>query len=109
VFPATTGEGPIGNLPRLFDVIRTKAELPDNITPHVLRHSVASLASDAGLSEATIAGLLGHNLGTITSRYTHSADAVMLKAADTVARMVLDVMGESREQGEVVEFRAAGT
>lgn len=106
VFPATKGEGAISNLPRLFDVIRTKAKLPDDITPHVLRHSVASLASDAGLSEATIAGLLGHKLGTITSRYTHSADAVMLKAADTVADMVQGLMGEARAAGEVVSLKA---
>ena len=107
VFPATTGKGPIGNLPRLFDVVRAKAELPDDITPHVLRHSVASLASDAGLSEATIAGLLGHKLGTITSRYTHSADAVMLKAADSVADAVLDLMGEARAAGKVTELKRA--
>lgn len=104
VFPATKGEGAISNLPRLFEVVRTKAGLPDDITPHVLRHSVASLASDAGLSEATIAGLLGHKLGTITSRYTHAADAVMLKAADTVADAVLSLMGEMRAPGEVVSI-----
>lgn len=102
VFPATKGEGAISNLPRLFDVIRAKGELPEEITPHVLRHSAASLASDAGLSEATIAGLLGHKLGTITSRYTHSADAVMLKAADTVADMVRELMGEKIERPDNV-------
>lgn len=107
VFPATKGEGAISNLPRLFDLIRTKGELPGDITPHVLRHSVASLASDAGLSEATIAGLLGHKLGTITSRYTHSADAVMLKAADSVADAVLDLMGEPRAAAKVTELKRA--
>ena len=77
----------------------------------MLRHSVASLASDAGLSEATIAGLLGHKLGTITSRYTHSADAVMLKAADSVADAVLELMGERSAAimggagGEVIPVR----
>ena len=111
VFPATKGEGAISNLPRLFDLIRAKGELPGDITPHVLRHSVASLASDAGLSEATIAGLLGHKLGTITSRYTHSADAVMLKAADSVADAVLELMGERSAAimggagGEVIPVR----
>jgi integrase len=102
VFPATKGAGAISNLPRLFDVIRAKSELPDEITSHVLRHSFASLASDTGLSEATIAGLLGHKLGTITSRYVHSADAVMIRAADTVADSVLALMGDGAEPAQVI-------
>ncbi|HEX3992301.1 MAG TPA: tyrosine-type recombinase/integrase [Acetobacteraceae bacterium] len=102
VFPASTGEGAMTNLPRIWNALREQAGLPADVTPHVLRHSVASLASDAGLSEATIAGLLGHKLGTITSRYTHSADAVMLKAADTVADMVLDLMGQKTGRADNV-------
>jgi integrase len=107
VFPATTGEGPLGSLPRIFEGIRTKGGLSREITMHVLRHSAASLASDAGLSEATIAGLLGHKLGTITSRYTHSADAVMLKAADVVADKALELMGQKRRLGTVTRIRKA--
>lgn len=106
VFPASTGDGPIGSLPRVFAKVLSNAELPGEITPHVLRHSVASLAADAGLSEATIAGLLGHKLGTVTSRYTHSADAVMLKAADTVADRVVVLMGEKRQSATVSALRA---
>jgi integrase len=33
---------------------------PADITPHVLRHSFASLAGDLGYSEGTIATLIGH-------------------------------------------------
>jgi integrase len=62
---------------------------------HVLRHNAVSIASDAGVSEAAIAGLLGHKLGKITSRYVHTADAMMLKAADTVADSVLLLVGEA--------------
>jgi integrase len=61
------------------------AELPGDVTPHVLRHSFASVAADLGFSELTIAALLGHRLGSITSRYTHHADATVLAAADAVA------------------------
>jgi site-specific recombinase XerD len=98
VFPAASGEGAIGGLPRHFEDIRDKANLPADITPHVLRHSVASIGSDAGLSEAAIATLLGHKSGTITSRYIHSADAVLLAAADKVADSVLVMMGEKPEK-----------
>jgi integrase len=34
-------------------------DLPGEITPHVLRHSFASLAADLGYNEPTIATLLG--------------------------------------------------
>jgi integrase len=52
---------------------------------HVLRHSYASLSSDLGYSELTIAALVGHMGPSETSRYVHSADAVLLAVADAVA------------------------
>jgi integrase len=107
VFPAAAGEGQIGGLPRYWHEIRAKAELPADITPHVLRHSAASIGSDAGLSEVAIAALLGHKSGSITARYIHSADAVLLAAADKVADKVLAMMGEKRISGKVAQFRAA--
>ena len=56
--------------------------LPADITPHVLRHSFASIAADLGYSEPTIAALIGHAGRSMTSRYVHSADAVLLAAAE---------------------------
>ena len=61
---------------KLWDRIAKLAELPADVTPHVLRHSYASLAADLGYSEPTIAALVGHKGYTVTSRYVHSADAV---------------------------------
>jgi integrase len=69
-------------------------DLPSDLGMHVLRHSFASLAADIGLSEPTIAALIGHKGRTITSRYVHSADAVLLAAADSVANRTADLMGE---------------
>jgi len=62
-----------------------KLKLPAGITLHTLRHSFASLAADLGYSEPTIGALLGHRSATVTSRYVHFADAVLLAAADAVA------------------------
>lgn len=62
-----------------------KNAAPAGITPHVLRHSFASTANDLGFTEATIAVLLGHSRGTVTSRYVHHVDAVLVSAADIVA------------------------
>jgi hypothetical protein len=56
-----------------------------DVTPHVLRHSFSSIANDLGFSEATIGALLGHSRGTVTGRYIHTVDALLVMAADTVA------------------------
>jgi site-specific recombinase XerD len=69
------------------------AELPADVIPHVLRHSFASLAADLGFSESTIAGLLGHKLHSVTSRYVHSADAALLAAVDAVTKETVRLMG----------------
>ena len=57
--------------------------LPADITPHTCAPSeFASLASDLGYSESRRLPLLvGHKGRTVTSRYVHAADAVLLAAA----------------------------
>src|SRR5207237_7307236 len=75
VFPATRGDGRMIGFPKLWARIAKLGELPADVTPHVLRHSFASLAGDLGYSEPTIAALVGHKGHTITSRYVHAADA----------------------------------
>jgi|SRR5215831_17450610 len=80
-------------------------DLPHDITSHVLRHSFASLANDLGITDATVAALLGHSSGTMTSRYQHSADAVLLKEADRVADATAALMGDEPAQGAVVPLR----
>jgi integrase len=66
--------------------------MPDDVTPHVLRHSFASLAADMGLPDHTISGLLGHARQGITSRYMHLGDKALLDAADLVANETLRLM-----------------
>jgi integrase len=72
-----------------------------------LRHSFASLAGDLGYSEPTIAALVGHKGHSVTSRYVHAADAVLLAAADAVANRTAELMGERKPEAEVVPLRAA--
>ena len=52
---------------------------------HTLRHSFATTANTLGCSEPTIAAMLGHSRGTVTSRYVHIVDDALLAAADRVA------------------------
>jgi integrase len=106
VFPATRGDGRMIGFPKLWARIAKLGEFPVDVTPHVLRHSFASIAGDLWYSEPTIAALVGHKGQTITSRYVHSADAVLLAAADAVADRALELMGEAKPQAAVMALRA---
>jgi integrase len=65
--------------------------MANDVTPHVLRHSFASLAGDLGLPDHTIARLLGHAQKSMTSRYIHMEKAV-IEASDIVAGETLKLM-----------------
>lgn len=85
VFPGIRDSSkPFGGFPRHWEKIFTGTELSD-VTAHVLRHSFASIANDLGFTEITIAALLGHATGSVTSRYVHTLDAALVMAADTVS------------------------
>lgn len=105
VFPAPRSIGSMVGFKKYWPKIAKLGELPADITPHVLRHSFASLAGDIGYSEPTIAALIGHKGHSVTSRYVHAADAVLLAAADVVADRTAELMGESRSSADVVELR----
>jgi integrase len=68
-----------------------KLKMALDITPHVLRHSFASLAADLGHADSTIAGLIGHKQQSMTSRYLH-LDKTLVNAANIVAAETLRLM-----------------
>ena len=107
VFPASRGSGAVvmSGFKKLWKRIAKLGGMPTEITPLVLRHSFASLAADLGYSEPVIAALVGHKGRSTTSRYLHSADAVLLAAADAVADRTLELMGEGLN-AKVIPFRA---
>jgi integrase len=107
VFPPTRGDGRMSGFPKLWARIAKLGEIPTDVTPHVLRHSFASLAGDLGYSEPTIAALVGHKGHSVTSRYMHVADSVLLAAADAVANRTAELMGDGGAEVEVVPLRAA--
>jgi len=106
VFPPSRGDGRM-SLRKMWDRIIRLGELAPDLTPHPLRHSFASLAADLGYSESSIAALIGHVGHSMTSRYVHSADAVLLAAADAVADRTAELMGDASPTGTVVELRKA--
>lgn len=92
VFPSLQGDGHLENLLRLFKHICETTDDKNQrilnkpgINLHALRHTFASLAADMGYSDITIAALLGHRLGTVTSRYTHTVDKTLILAANDVS------------------------
>lgn len=103
VFPSSRAGVVMSGFPSLFEKVARLGELPKDITPHVLRHSFASIAADLGFSELTIAALIGHRGGSITSRYTHHADNVLLAASDRVASRIDELMtGQTESKGDNV-------
>jgi integrase len=76
-----------------------------NLTPHGLRHAYASVASDLGYAEPTIAALLGHATRTMTGRYIHHLDAALLAAADIVSDRIAAALGGRGTVADVVHLR----
>ena len=106
VFPASVGaDKPMRGFHKVWLRIAVAAKLPSDVTPHVLRHSFASVAADLGFSELTIAALIGHKKASITSKYAHHADAVLLQAADAIADRISELMGDAHARGNVVALR----
>lgn len=94
VFPPSRGSGIMSGFPKFLSRVTNAAGLSEKITAHTLRHSFASMAADGGDSELTVAALLGHRAGSVTARYVHTADVVLIAAADRVAELISTAMDE---------------
>jgi len=102
LFPADWGDGHFIGVVRVPDRVCAKAKLK-GVTPHVLRHTFASVAGDLGFSELTIAGLLGHSARGVTQGYVH-LDTALVVAADRVSARIAElldgaVVSTSRKKG----------
>ncbi len=87
VFPGYGEDNAFGGFPNHWRQLFRNSPLSD-VTPHVLRHSFASIGNDLGFTEVTIAALIGHAKGSVTSKYIHTLDTALIMAADTVAGYV---------------------
>lgn len=99
VLPAARKEGHYNGLAGYWVRLMARAGL-DGVTPHTCRHSFASVAGDLGMADSTIAALLGHAGGTVTSRYVHRLDSVLVATANKVCGEVYRQM--TGEAGNVV-------
>lgn len=94
VVPATRGAGGFGGIPDAVERYTKRAGL-SGVGAHTLRHSFASMAGDLGYSDSTIGAMLGHAGSTMTSRYVHHLDAVLIAAADRVSEAIASAMSET--------------
>lgn len=100
MFPGLGEDNAFGSFPNHWRHLFEDSALSD-ITPHVLRHSFASIANDLGFTEVTIAALVGHAKGSVTSKYIHTLDTALITAADTIAGYIQGLL-------EGIEFRQTG-
>jgi integrase len=84
VFPGQGEDNAFGSFPNHWKHVFEDSPLKD-VTPHILRHSFASIANDLGFTEVTIAALVGHAKGSVTSKYIHTLDTALIMAADTIS------------------------
>lgn len=69
----------------------------DHITPHQLRHTVATAISEEGFSEALIMDILGHDKGkSVTRRYIHATDKAKRQAIEAIEARFLPVAAALR-------------
>lgn len=84
VFPGYGEGNAFSGIPNHWEQIFNGSPL-SGVTPNVLRHGFTRVGNDPGVTEITIAALLGHAKGSVTSKYNHFLDVTLTMAADTIA------------------------
>ncbi|QND67664.1 tyrosine-type recombinase/integrase [Mesorhizobium loti] len=105
VLPALRKTGHYNGLAGAWVRLMERAGL-EGVTPHTMRHSYASVGGDLGFADSTIAAMLGHAGGTVTSRYVHRLDTVLVAAANKIAGEVFRQM--TGRTAEVLEMPRRG-
>jgi integrase len=105
IFPSSTGTGSFTATPDTLARLCTLAGIED-VTPHTLRHTYASIAGELGFSELTIAALLGHAARGVTQGYVHIDEALRL-AADKVSAEIESLLDGNQPAVTDAHDRAA--
>jgi site-specific recombinase XerD len=62
------------NIERIIDKIEKRAKISKKLTPHVFRHTFATLAMENGADLADVQQLLGHENPSTTLVYAHVSE-----------------------------------
>ena len=73
---AMHNQWPVGSrqVQKIVKHVANKAQLAQNVTPHILRHTFATLALQKGISLAAVQKILGHDRLTTTAIYLNLTD-----------------------------------
>ena len=95
VFPSGRPAGYIAPPRHGFDRV-TRAAGIENLTPHDLRRTFATIAVEAGVGLGEIARLLGHTpAGGVTAIYARTPMTTLRRAVEKISRAILPDAGES--------------
>ena len=106
VLPASKGSGHFVGLPKIWQRIRERADLP-GVRLHDARHSFASVGASGGMSLPIVGKLLGHASPGTTARYAHLSDDPVRAAADQISGDIAAAMG-GKKGGEVIPIKRKG-
>lgn len=82
-----------------------KAAALEDVRPHDLRHSFASIAVSGGMSLPMIGALLGHTQTQTTARYAHLASDPLKAATSVVGEQLADMMAPPGNESSVVPLK----
>jgi integrase len=103
LFPGSRPDRAFSGLPKAWRRVIRQTQSRE-LTPHGLRHAYASVASDLGYAEPTIAALLGHATTTMTGRYIHHLDAALIAAADAVSNRIAAALDGREAAAKVIQL-----
>jgi hypothetical protein len=101
-FPAESGEGHFVGMKRVWPKIIARAGLGRDVTPHVLRHSVGSLAASSGESLLIVGAVLGHANPRSTAGYAHVAVDPAIEAADRVSNAIGAALAGTADKNVII-------
>ncbi|PPK87887.1 phage integrase family protein [Neolewinella xylanilytica] len=73
---------------QLVDTVATAAGIEKRVTPHTLRHTRATLLTEAGMTREELGPLLGHEQSNTTDIYVRTAQVLTVEAFDLAHRGV---------------------
>jgi integrase len=85
-----TGDKTTRGKPKVITGIRHKAGLPDFVTAHTFRHTVATLLLDLGVEGEIRDKILGHGRKGIRGRYAHATMRAMQQALELLETHIFE-------------------